>query len=246
MPPKRTITTPVFRSSELRYLPKNVQNAVELARIEADREFIKATSDPTISDRKVSELRKKWLFRIVLGFTQAACEEISQGRRSLAQVANWRDELFDNAANSAGIEVFRSEVRDELRRSAEWRTGESLLANAAKGATEHSDGVDTLPERTRNPPPESHEVDVRNSRKPGRPKGLNPATVKRLAAWRDKGRCKTTNKNCDEIARAAGEEIPKQAHKDLRAKIRTSVRRHRSISDSELDQLLNCLSDPAK
>ena len=65
MPPKRTITTPVFRSSELRYLPKNVQNAVELARIEADREFIKATSDPTISDRKVSELRKKWLFWIV-------------------------------------------------------------------------------------------------------------------------------------------------------------------------------------
>jgi hypothetical protein len=135
----------VFRSSELRYLPRDVQNAIEAARIEADREFMEATSDPTISGRKVLELRKKWLFRIVLGFTQAACEEISQGKRGLAQVAGWRNEIFNDAAICAGFEIHRPEVRDELCRSAEWGRSERLLGNAAKGATEHE-----------NPAPESN------------------------------------------------------------------------------------------
>jgi hypothetical protein len=139
MPPKRTIKMPKFRFDERLRLPENVQDAVELARIEANREFGDATSDAAaISDRKERELSGEWVLRIVLGFIQAACEEIRHRRRNLAQVVRWRDELFD--ALCEGYEVFSREVQDELRRSAQWRKGESLLANAAKGTTEHSDG----------------------------------------------------------------------------------------------------------
>jgi hypothetical protein len=136
IPRERKIIAPVFRSSELRYLPKKVQNAIESARIEADRAFRDETADVTVSDQKVSELRKKWVFTIDGGFIQAACEEISQGR-GLAQVVHWRDDLFDDAAKSAGIEFFRDAVRDELRRSEEWGEGERLLHHAAKVAKEH-------------------------------------------------------------------------------------------------------------
>jgi hypothetical protein len=84
--------------------------------------------------------------------------------------------------------------------------------------------------------PESHELGVANPRKPGRPKGLTPETVKRLAAWRDMGRCKTTDKNCDEIAKAVGEELPKpgQGREELRAQIRTTIRRYRTSATPNL------------
>jgi hypothetical protein len=150
-PPKGAIIAPKFRCNELRlpHLPKNFQNAIELARIAADREFRDATSDPAISDRKVRERRVEWVFVIMLGFTKTGCDEIRQGRRNLAQVVQWRDELLNDAATSAGIEIFRDEVRDELYRLAEWRQLESLLEGAAKaGPVEPGDGANTaLPKR---------------------------------------------------------------------------------------------------